>query len=67
MDSAVVIVAANLLEILAVIPDSERNLLVVTGAAPQQVLMTVLSIIAPQFKSLEHLDGNRKLRIRIPR
>ena len=67
LDSAVVIAAANMVEILGTIPDSKRGRLVLTGAVPPVFFMTATSILGPHFKQVEHFDGKKKIRIQIPR
>ncbi len=65
-DSATVIVAANLIEILKMIPESNRDELVLTGTGPEIIRMTVQSILQPAFKKLTRHDGRKKTTIEIP-
>ena len=66
LDSALVIVASNLIELLKTIPKSMRGRLVLTGAVPAAIYMTAQSVLGPFFKQVEHFDGKRKIRMKIP-
>ncbi len=66
LDSAVVIVATNLLEVLKTIPKGERDRLVITGAVPPQLLLTAQAMLGPHFRTIEFFDGARNVTITIP-
>jgi len=64
--SALVIASANMTELLKKIPKSERGKLVLTGAVPPSFFLAAQSIIGSHFKEVEHFDGNKKVRYKIP-
>jgi hypothetical protein len=66
LDSTLVIVAANLIEILGSIPESDRGRLILTGAVPPALFMTAYAVLGPFFKQIEHFDGKKKVRVQIP-
>ncbi|MFA6095608.1 MAG: hypothetical protein WC767_02085 [Candidatus Paceibacterota bacterium] len=66
MDSATTIVGANALEMLRKIPDEERRVLILTGAAPPTIYLTVYSMLAPFFEKVVHLNGIQRTEVEIP-
>lgn len=66
LDSATVIVAGNVLEIIKRIPEDERHTLVLTGAVPPVIYLSAFSMASPFFKRVVHFDGNRKIETDIP-
>lgn len=66
IDSAVVIVASNLMEMLKAIPEEERDLLVLTGATAPEIVATAASILYPHFKARKFFNGKRKVTTTIP-
>lgn len=66
LDSALVIVASNMLEIVKNIPVAERKVLVLTGPVPPDIYMTAMAVMGPHFKRVDRLDGKRKTRTTIP-
>ncbi|HVT74912.1 MAG TPA: hypothetical protein VHD69_00615 [Candidatus Paceibacterota bacterium] len=66
VDSAVVMVASNLSDILRKIPKESRGRLVITGATLPAIMLTAQSILGPHFKQIEYFDGKRKHRVSIP-
>jgi len=59
VDSAVVIVGANLEKLLEMIPEKERDVLVITGTTRPQILLKAQSIFGPAFRKTEYFDGKR--------
>ena len=66
LDSKLVIVAANMVEILKSVPRSKRDVLVLTGPVPPDIYLTAMSILGPAFKRVDRLDGKRKTSTTIP-
>ncbi len=66
LDSALVILAQNLPNLLGTIPLEDRDTLVLTGAVPPAIYLTAQSILGPHFKEVVHFDGNRKVTVTIP-
>jgi len=63
LDSAVIILAADLLELLKTIPKRDRDCLVLTGAVPAAIYITAQAMLGPFFKKIEHFDGKKRITI----
>lgn len=59
IDSAIVIVEANLKSLLETIPEAERDTLVLTGTTRPQILLKAQIIFGPAFRKTEYFDGKR--------
>jgi hypothetical protein len=66
IDSAVTIVAANLLEIIKTVPESERDTLEFSGAVPSEILLTAQSVLGSFFNKVVFFNGRKKSATDIP-
>jgi hypothetical protein len=67
LDSALIIVAANMLELVKTVPETERKRLVLTGAVPPSIYLTAQSVLGPFFSQIVHFDGKKNSRLAIPK
>jgi hypothetical protein len=66
LDSAVIIIARNIQDIIAGLLPEEREELVLTGSAPPAIYLTALSVAGPFFKKVIHFHGDRQIETEIP-
>ncbi|MDB5238993.1 MAG: hypothetical protein JWO00_328 [Candidatus Parcubacteria bacterium] len=63
---AVAVIARNILEIVSQMPADDRQELVLTGAAKQDIYLTAQSVAGPFFKKVIRLNGITGERVEIP-
>lgn len=66
LDSAVVIIARNIQDMIVDLPAEEREELVLTGSAPPDIYLTAQSMAGPFFKKVIKLNGKTRVEIEIP-